>query len=363
MMLLEPDAGTAPLPAAGPDVSPRAALEAVLLRALARPPCVVAFSGGRDSSILLAVAAHVAARERLPPPVPFTMRFPESPTADETGWQELVIRHLGIADWVRRDIHDELDFVGPLARRMLRRHGVLWPANLHFAMPVAEQAASGSLVMGVGADRVLSTGSDEVLRRSRPRAAVRRAVRGAYRRLPARARAPYQARRVRREAPWLRPAAVNAVVGHLVAQAPEPRACDARIGHLHRERVHVLTRHGLDLLAADHGAQAVMPFLEPRFLAALARFLGRDGIGGRTAVSASLAGDLLPERVVTRATKAVFPEAYCNRHTRAFLRGWRGDGLDDSLVDLGVLRSLLGDGTDTRWLGRSAILLQAASAP
>lgn len=354
------DPETRPLPEPARDPSPREALEAAILPALARPPCVVAFSGGRDSSLLLAVAAHVARREGLPPPVPLTLRFPESPTAEESEWQELAIRHVGLDDWVRREIHDELDFVGPLARRVMLRHGVLWPANLHFVVPPAEQAAGGSLLTGVGGDRVLSAGPDDALGRSRPRAAVRNRVRSVYRSLPPRARAPHHARRLRSNSPWLRPDAVDAVVARLLAEPPEPRACDARLDHVHRERLHALARHGVELLARDEGAHAVTPFLDPGFLAALARFLGPRGIGGRTALVRALAGDLLPERLVTRTTKAVFPEAYCNRHTRDFVRSWRGEGLDDALVDAERLRSLLGDGTGHRWLGRSAVLLQTA---
>jgi asparagine synthase (glutamine-hydrolysing) len=353
------DPETPPLPAA-PDVSPREALEAAVLPALMRPPCVVAFSGGRDSSLLLAVAAHVARRERLAPPVALTLRFPQSPTAEESEWQELVIGHLGIADWVRRDIHDELDFVGPVAQRAMLRHGVLWPANLHFVVPPAEQAAGGSLVTGVGGDRVLLSGPDEAAGRSRARARLRGAVRGAYRSLPVRARAPHHARRVRANTPWLRGPAVDAVVARTLSQPWEPRRLDARLDHVHRERLHALTRHGIELLAGDEDARAVTPFLEPGFLAALARFLGADGVGGRTALMRVIAGDLLPERLLTRPTKAVFPEAYCNRHTREFVRTWRGGGVDETLVDVDRLRALLGDGTDHAWLGRSAVLLQSA---
>jgi hypothetical protein len=122
----------------------------------------------------------------------------------------------------------------------------------------------------------------------------------------------------------------------------------------------VLTRHGVDLLARDEDARAVTPFLDPRFLASLARFLGPRGVGGRTAVMRALAGDLLPKPLVTRRTKAVFPEAYCNRHTRDFVQAWRGGGADATLVDVERLRALLGRGTDHRWLGRSAVLVQSA---
>src|SRR3954463_7149340 len=93
------------LPRAGGD--PLAALEDVLREALLRPPCVIAFSGGRDSSALLAVATRLAAREGLQPPGAVTQPFPPLPETDESEWQELVARHIGLRDWVRIAHHDE----------------------------------------------------------------------------------------------------------------------------------------------------------------------------------------------------------------------------------------------------------------
>ena len=54
-----------------------------MLRALRRPPCLVSFSGGLDSSALLAVATAVARREGLDDPVPATLVVPGSPESDE----------------------------------------------------------------------------------------------------------------------------------------------------------------------------------------------------------------------------------------------------------------------------------------
>src|SRR5213078_2989334 len=82
-----------PLDGAGPP----AVLESALLEALARPPCVVAFSGGRDSSLLLAVAVRTARRHGLPEPVAATLRFPGRGDTDETGWQERVAQSLRLA--------------------------------------------------------------------------------------------------------------------------------------------------------------------------------------------------------------------------------------------------------------------------
>jgi hypothetical protein len=93
---LDPSAGA--LPADGP-ADPRAALDAVLLRALGRPPCLVSFSGGRDSSAVLAAAAAVARREGLALPVPLTYRFAAVAETDEARWQERVVGRLDLPDW------------------------------------------------------------------------------------------------------------------------------------------------------------------------------------------------------------------------------------------------------------------------
>ena len=53
-----------------PTADPRPTLERILLGALQRAPCVVAFSGGRDSSALLAEATRVARVHGLEDPVP-----------------------------------------------------------------------------------------------------------------------------------------------------------------------------------------------------------------------------------------------------------------------------------------------------
>ena len=72
------------VPPVAPD--PLAALGRAVLPALRRPPCVVSFSGGLDSSVL-AVAVRMARWEGLPDPVPVTWRFTGAPRADESSWQ------------------------------------------------------------------------------------------------------------------------------------------------------------------------------------------------------------------------------------------------------------------------------------
>ena len=100
---------------------------------------MVAFSGGRDSCALLAVAVGLARREGIADPIPITLEFADAATI-ETGWQERALAHLGVEDRVRVAVADELDLVGPVAARGLRRHGLLYPANAHLVVPMARAA-------------------------------------------------------------------------------------------------------------------------------------------------------------------------------------------------------------------------------
>ncbi|MDQ6838789.1 MAG: asparagine synthase-related protein, partial [Actinomycetota bacterium] len=157
-VVLGPEPATLALRATDNSSGPLASLECLVTRALRRPPCLVSFSGGRDSSTVLAVAAAVARSQGLPLPIPATNRFPQVPATDERAWQEQVIRHLALDDWVRLDHTDELDLIGPYARRVLDSHGVIWPINAHFHAPLAQAASGGSLLTGFGGDEVFSPG-------------------------------------------------------------------------------------------------------------------------------------------------------------------------------------------------------------
>jgi tRNA(Ile)-lysidine synthase TilS/MesJ len=63
---------------------PASALRAIARSVLATPPCVVAFSGGRDSSALLALLVDEARRAGLPEPVAVTARWDEDEASDES---------------------------------------------------------------------------------------------------------------------------------------------------------------------------------------------------------------------------------------------------------------------------------------
>jgi asparagine synthase (glutamine-hydrolysing) len=323
-------------------------MEKVVRRALLRPPCVVSFSGGRDSSAVLAVAAHVARREQLAPPIAVTLTFPGCESADETAWQALVLRHLGIEDWIRLPFDDELDVVGPHARTVLSRCGLLWPANVHSHLPIAAQAAGGTVLTGFGGDELLTTSSfyyrvNTVLTgqaRLRPRDLVRIAVchgpkpvRRAGMRWRLRAAPPY---------PWLRPAAARAVREATVqAMIEDPVHWGRSVDHgWWRTRYRKIGVESLGQVAALHGATACSPFADPTMLAAIAGEGGRCGFSSRSAAMQHLVGDLLPPELVGRVSKAEFGRAFGNQHAHALASRWDGGGIDPALVDVDALRRM-----------------------
>lgn len=354
------DPGTPPLPESDGH-SPRATLEAAILPALLRPPCVVSFSGGRDSSAMLALAVHVARREGLAPPVPLTIRYPQAPDTFEDEWQQLVLRQLGIEDWQRLEITDELDIIGPHARAALRAHGVLFPANAYTYLPMYPLAAGGTLVTGLDGDGLLAGWSCEAAvdvlagrRFPQPRDVLKLGMYAG----PQRVRQAVWARRLRRDDSWLTPdAEESSRRAEAREMAEEPMRWDRRVAWWHARRYLSLTQHFDDVLGGAADVVLSHPLLDSHFLSAIARLGGRHGPGDRTSVMRLLVADLLPEAVLARKTKATFDAPFFNRHTREFAERWDGGGVDTSLVEPALLRAA--------WLRSrppigSAIMLQAA---
>lgn len=346
------------------DSTPRDALEQVIRQSLERAPCGVAFSGGRDSSAVLAVAAHVARRDGLPLPVPITRVFPGAPASAESEWQDAVIRHLGLDDWQRVTIDDELDLVGPRARQHLRAHGVLWPPMVHADGPLLDHLAGGSLIDGEGGDEVLGVDAHRIA----PVTMIARSPRATNRaRLSAAAAAvapgAVRQRLVRRKAArwpitWLRPTALHELSELLArSEAGRPLSYAASVRSVPLRRTQAMMARNRRLLGRAHDVEVSSPLIHPRFVASLAADGGRLGRGSRTAALRSLVPDLLPDAVLARATKATFDEAYLGRHTTEFAARWSGDGLDDDLVDADELRRHWQ--SDDR-VGLTAALLQSA---
>ncbi|MGA2012746.1 MAG: asparagine synthase-related protein [Solirubrobacteraceae bacterium] len=324
-----------PRPAGG--ASPRAALDSVLARALARPPCVVSFSGGRDSSVVLAAAVATARREGLAPPVAVTLRFAGVATAEESGWQELVVSHLGLGDWERIVIGDELDLIGPVARSGLHAHGLLWPPNTHLHVPILERARGGGMLTGWDGDGLFGSwrwarAQAVIHRRTDPR--PRDLLRVGLALAPPAVRRPWMRPAVLGATPWVRAERRPELAALLGADAArEPRRWDERIDHYRGRRYLALGIRSLELLARERDVEVCHPLLHPAFLTALGRDGGAAGYGGRTTAMGRLFGDLLPAALIERPGKAEFGRALWSGESRAYARAWAGGGVDPARVD------------------------------
>jgi hypothetical protein len=309
---------------------------------LATPPCVIAFSGGRDSSALLAVFADVARREGLPGPIAVTARWDGDEASDETVWQEDVIRTIGTTDWEIIHPGTDLDLLGAEATAALDRLGLMWPAPAYALLPMVRLAAGGTFVSGEGGDEAFGLW---------PYGRLWAAVRN--RRIPRRSDllalavgcAPRTVRRHRweRDLPpyqtWLRPDAFGRVAEMLADdQADDPLRWDHYQAVGRRRRAVELTLRTLARLCALDGSRFVSPFLDEPFLSALAGWGGRLGRGDRTGVMTALFADVIPGPVMARTSKASFGGVFWGPASRRFAQEWDGTGLSADLVDGEALR-------------------------
>jgi asparagine synthetase B (glutamine-hydrolysing) len=325
--------------------SPREALAGLLAPILAKPPCYVAFSGGRDSSAVLATATTVARAEGLPDPVPVSDRYPGVAEAQEDDWQQQVVDHLSLQDWIRIEYTDENDLVGPTATEGLLKRGLLWPPPVQIKVNTLRHIGAGSLLTGEGGDEVFGprrvaswphlSGRTPVSRRE----ALRGAMSSVLPRHIRESRVEDSFRRQRMQ-PWLREPVLDRHL-RLFAEdcASEPLDWRAALLWLNRRRGALLGAHNYRLLGEEFGVTVVEPLLDPGFLTALGRAVGRWGFDSRTEAMRITFGDILPDAIVRRSQKASFNSAYMGEPTHTFAREWDGTGLDDSLVDADLLRA------------------------
>ena len=324
---------------------PLQVLRSIVLEGLRRPPCLVLFSGGRDSSALLALAAHVARDQGLDLPVPLTVFFPGEAETEEGPWQELVVRSLGLSDWERCDGSQDADLLGPVARQVLRRYGVIWSPLLATRARYFSLATGGSLLSGEGGDEVFGPRRARALsglaRVRRPWQAAHLARSSLASMLPR----PWRRGRIRQHLAqslgleWLRPAVRDDFLEGSAAQwADEPLAWGRSVKWLTSCRHVRLSVANMAGLASEADVFFAAPFLGPGFLDVLASAFGPLGPENRSAAMRALFGPLLPEALLARRSKAVFTLPAWGPWTKEFIANWGGDGIDDNLVDVEALR-------------------------
>jgi asparagine synthase (glutamine-hydrolysing) len=325
-------------------LTPLDAFEDVVRSALRRPPCVVTFSGGRDSSAVLAVAVRLAREEGLSLPIAVTVRIREAPGSGEVDWQERLIEHFGLKGWIRIDVEEEADFVGPVAQRLLLKYGVVvhpW-SRLMLALQL-EPARGGSVLTGFGGDAILGGwlpphAAELRAGRTRPRLGDLPAL--AFTFSPTLVRSIVTRARTSRP-PWVRPRAFRAfALASALERARRPARWDRYLDWRIRVRYSLALEWALSALGTDADALVFHPFLDRRFVTALARTGGSRGFGDRTTVMHTVFAHDLPNDVLERESKARFTLAHFRLHTREFARRWDGEGFDPELIDAEVLRSV-----------------------
>lgn len=321
----------------------RAVFDDIVLEALQDGPCIVGFSGGRDSSAVLVAATAAARHHGLPVPVPVTLRFPGVASTEESEWQELVVRHLRLGDWERIEIGDELDLLGDAACDALRRHGQLWPPNAYFPAPIFRAARGGVVLNGFDGDGLFGAWpwarAQAVLHRREP---LRPAdvARIGWAVAPVPMRYLVETRRTLPPITWLRPRAHRRFAREWRSRkASEPRRWDRRLVWYSRWRFVHLGVHSLSLVAGDYGTRSVSPFADRQFIAAVAREGGPAGFGSRAGALRALFGDVLPPALVERRTKREFGRALWRGRAREFASRWDGTGVDPDMVDADRLRA------------------------
>lgn len=333
------EAGAEGLPA--PTVTSRQAAEANLLKGLLRPPLFVSFSGGRDSSAVLALAVHVARREGLPLPVPLTLDFPGAQRAAEEEWQRSVLDAVGITQGERLVLGTEMNLLGPTARAVLGRLGLKSPPNLYLHAPLLELARGGSLATGIGGDEMLGSGDigPTALVVARRKSPSRHDLRVLAFQLLARPLARHVWERRRERSPWLLPRSDSQQL-HRQSQLwqPEWKGWAPLVEVYAGSRDYWVRVRAFAALAASYDVQPLHPFFDRSFMSALSHEGGRLGPGDRTAAMTSLVGDLLPAPVLSRQSKAEFGEIVSAGEAATFRRRAALGSVRNPHVDLDRLR-------------------------
>lgn len=333
-----------PIPEAIQSRTPGEALESVILAQLTRTPCGVAFSGGRDSSAVLAAAVATARKHGTADPVPVTLRYPDVESTNEVAYQESVIRHLGLKNWIRIEPRGRLDILSGAATELTMRHGLLYPGNIHLLVPVFEAVSGGALLTGIGGDEVLDGHRDHdlaamVCGRARPTTQLARSLAKRY----------IAQGRIRRQMggqisgsfPWLTPDAAKTTIELLIDDQLEGslfanRYLDAtviRARYLHR------AQSDMQIVASDFSVNMVNPLLDTEFVSAIAHDVGRVGVATRTEMMHRYFDTLLPREIVERSTKATFDDVLWTEATTADALSLPVEPLE-SIVDTQGLRGL-----------------------
>lgn len=359
------DIGAPPLPPARAGVDTRAALEAVIDRALRRPPCLVLLDGSAAAAALLVLAARLARANDLPAPVAIAWQAPP-PSAQEEGRVaiEHALREAGIDGVERLDVAPgSVELLDERARPLLQRFGILVPAGWSTLAAPAARASGGTLITGFGLGAIAtmprrpSVAALASTRSPRPsdlRSALADVAPASL------VRSAVERTSGVRTLPWVTPNArrrLAALEGRRAATVPV--RFDEGLRRLWRDRRYRSVLVSMQVVGEVSKAQVVSPFAEPTVIAALLGERGGTHAREGTLLSEVL-GDVLPAELITEADRAavaartrlrraaggprvVAPEPWgaittLGPRSKAWIQQWDGAGVDVTRVDAGALR-------------------------
>jgi hypothetical protein len=330
-------------------------------RSFGRGPCYMPFSGGRESSMWLAMATRHARSHGHDDPVPVTLRYPGLASPEQLTVQELVVTQLGLTDWERVECDDDLDLIGPVAGEALRCIGPFWPPNAYTMAPLIEAARGGVFVLLTGLSDFFSwwrwAPLASVLMRHRRPTADDAALLGSML-VPAQVRGRAARRHGVPPLSWLRPTAERRALELLAKrQADVPvrfsRAATTQITH----RCFTGAAGTFRALGEALGTTTELPLCRRGVVESLAGAGGWRGFGEQPAMLRQLAGDLLPTDLLRRRPAPDLNPVFFSAASREFAADWNGVGLEESVVDIEALRrTWLSERPDPR----TASLLQYA---
>ena len=320
------------------------------------------FSGGRESSVWLAMATRYARCHGHDDPVPMTLRYPGLASTEQLRVQELVIAQLGLSDWQRVEPDDNLDLIGPIAAEALRLTGPFWPPNAYLMAPLIQAARDGVFVLMTGISDFFAWWRWAPLAgvlsgHRRPRSRDVALLGAMLTPVAVRARAARR-QRMPPPLPWLRPAAERQALALLTErQAAVPVRFDHAATTQITHRCFTGAAGTFRALGEAFGTTTELPLSRSGAVGSLAGAGGWRGFGEQRAMLERLAGDFLPPDLLARRPTPDLGPIFFGEPSREFAGNWTGAGLDKSVVDTEALRrNWLSDRPDPR----TACLLQYA---
>ena len=318
---------------------PSDVLESVIGRLLDERPCLVAFSGGCDSSLVLSAATAACRVVGHDDPIPVTYRYPTE-EAHEDAYQESVVRWLGLREWCKFDLGAEADFLSPTTCAALVEHGPMWPPAPLTRAHVLARLGGGLWLTGEGGDEVLGPRRSSYAVR-----AVRASIRGPFhppaavwrRTIEELAPNPLRMRwtvdRLLRDsrAEWLDEDLDRRYVRVAASVAAAEPLRPGRWFDYYLSRPTVQIGHAsLRSFKARHDLQWEAPLVDREFLGALKSWLRWHEYRGRRHLLRTVFSNL-PKDLIERRTKASFNTALFGTYTREFAEAWNGAGAPDGV--------------------------------